>query len=279
MERKSKLKSPPHLSSRSGKLLGGKRVVKSRSADFRKVTKVTKVEKSLKFDIPTPEEMLEAGLHFGHQVRRWHPSMEPYIYGKKSNVHIIDLFKTEEKLKKAAEFLYDVAKGKGPILFVGTKKQAQNLIMEEAARCGALYVSVKWVGGTLTNFKEIRKNIDKLKDLGRKLKSGEFDNRTKKERLLIEREIARLDRLFSGVISMTKLPGAIFIVDLKREKTACREALRTHIPIVSLSDTNNDISGVAYPIPGNDDALKSIKVIVKTLADAVEMGYKEEVKS
>jgi len=251
------------------------RVVKAVPNKPKKEPKVVKPEKLPEFNIPTPEEMLEAGLHFGHQIRRWHPSMEPYIYSKQNNIHVLDLFKTQEKLKQACEFLYQVAKKGEPIVFIGTKKQAQELIKEKATAAKAMYVTNRWLGGTLTNFSVIKKNIDKLKDLIKKMETGEFNHYTKKERLLIDREIARLENNVGGIVGLNKVPSAVFIVDVKREKTAYREAARLGLPIVALSDTNNDISGVTYPIPGNDDALKSISLVVSVIADAVEKGYKE----
>jgi len=229
------------------------------------------------FRIPTPEKMLEAGVHFGHQVRRWNPTMSPFIFGKNRNIHIIDLFITERKLREACEFLQKTAKAGEGILFVGTKRQAQELVKTAAEECGALYMSNRWIGGVLTNFSEVKKNIERLKELTRKKEEKELLRYTKKEQLLIDREIQRLNFMVGGIAKMKKLPAAIFIVDVKKEKTAYREAVRTGVKIVSLSDTNNDVSKVDYPIPGNDDAMKSIALIVKTIASSVKMGYKEEV--
>jgi len=250
-------------------------IKKSKPKEIPAKKETVKKEAEPKLVIPTPEEMLEAGVHFGHQVKRWNPTMAPFIYGKKSNIHILDLFKTEQRLREACEFLYKTAVAGETIIFIGTKRQAQVVLKESAEKSGALYMTNRWLGGTLTNFVEIKKNIEKLKDLSRQKKEGELDHYTKKEQLLIDREIRRLTFMVGGIISMKKLPAAVFIVDVKKEKTAYREAVRTGVKIVSLSDTNNDISKVDYPIPGNDDAMKAISLIVKTVAGAVELGYNQ----
>ncbi len=231
-----------------------------------------------KYTVPTTKELLDAGVHFGHQTRRWYPSMEQYIYAVKKNIHIIDLEQTEKLLKNACEFLYDTAAKGGKIIFVGTKRQAREIIEIEAKRCGAFYVSERWLGGTITNFDIIKKNMDKLVDLMRKREAGELDHYTKKERLLIDREIAKLQKAVGGVVGLKKVPDALFIVDAKRERTAVREAGIAKVKIVSLVDTNTDPRGIDYIIPGNDDAIKSIALILKTVADAVEEGYKEYAK-
>ncbi|MBU1017173.1 30S ribosomal protein S2 [Patescibacteria group bacterium] len=253
--------------------------VKSEKLEIKSSAKKSTVVKKPKLSIPTPEEMLEAGVHFGHQVRRWHPSMALYIFGKKSNIHIMDLFITEQKLQEACEFLYQTAKEGKPILFVGTKRQAQDIIKDAAGKSGAFCMSNRWIGGTLTNFSEIKKNIVRLKDLIRQRKEGAFSHYTKKEQLLLDREIKKLEFMVGGIFDMKEVPAAVFIVDVKKEKTAYREAVRTGVKIVSLSDTNNDISNVDYPIPGNDDAINAISLIVKTVASAVELGYNENVKT
>ncbi|MFH1565955.1 MAG: 30S ribosomal protein S2 [bacterium] len=252
--------------------------VKKVVSEVQKLPKESTVVKKVTLPIPTPEEMLEAGVHFGHQVRRWHPTMAPYIYGKKSNIHILDLFITQKKLQEACEFLYKKAKAGETILFAGTKRQAQDIIKENAKECGALYMTNRWIGGTITNFSEIKRNIERLKNLTNQKKEGELSHYTKKEQLLIDREIKKLEFMVGGIAKMKKIPTVIFIVDVKKERTAYREAVRAGVEIVSLSDTNNDISFVKYPIPGNDDAMKSIALIVKTVAEAVRLGYKESVK-
>jgi small subunit ribosomal protein S2 len=231
-----------------------------------------------KYALPKTKELLDAGVHFGHQVRRWHPKMEPYIYSVKKNIHIIDLELTEKMLKEAAEFLYETASKGGKIIFVGTKRQARDIIQIEAKRCGAFHVSERWLGGTITNFGVIKKNTDKYTELKRKMEEGEFSHYTKKERLMIEREIEKLDKNVGGIVGMKTIPTAIFAVDAKREKTVIREAGLSGVKVVSLVDTNTDPGGVDYIIPGNDDAIKSVALILKTVADAVEAGYKEFAK-
>lgn len=228
-----------------------------------------------KYRMPKIEDLLDAGVHFGHQVRRWHPKMEPYIYTVKNKVHIIDLEQTEEMLKKACEFLYETAKNGGQIIFVGTKKQARDIIELEAKRCGAMYITERWLGGTMTNFRIIKKNIDKLVDLMKKREAGELNKYTKKERLMIDREIEKLQKYYGGIIPMRGTPAALFVVDTKREKTAVKEAGNSKVSVVALIDTNSDPTPIKYPIAGNDDAIKSVAIIIKAVAAAVEEGYKE----
>ncbi|MFC1756050.1 30S ribosomal protein S2 [Patescibacteria group bacterium] len=228
-----------------------------------------------KYKTPTIKELIDAGVHFGHQVKRWNPKMAPYIYTTRKNIHVIDLETTETLLKEAADFLFEIASKGGKIVFVGTKKQARDIIQIEARRSGAMHVTERWLGGTVTNFGVIKKNnIDKLIDLKNKREKGELDMYTKKERLLIDREIEKLEKYVGGLTNLRKIPEAIFVVDAKREKTAVNEARVAKIPVVALVDTNSDPSGIKCPIPGNDDAIKSIACIVKCLADAVEQGYK-----
>lgn len=228
-----------------------------------------------KYSVPKPKDLLSAGVHFGHQVRRWHPSMAPYIFTAKKNIHVIDLATTEKGLKEACEFLYKTASEGGQIIFVGTKKQAREIIENEAKRCGAFFVSNRWLGGTITNFGIIKKNTAKLTRLIKEREAGEHSHYTKKERLLIDREIAKLTTLVGGIVGLTKIPQAIFVVDARREKTAIREAARANVKVAALVDTNTDPSDVNYVIAGNDDAIKSIALILKTVADAVEAGYKD----
>lgn len=231
-----------------------------------------------KYKVPKIEELLEAGVHFGHQVRRWNPKMEPYIFTARSNIHILDLEQTEEGLKKACEFLYETAKEGGQIVFVGTKKQASELVALEAKRCGALYVTKRWLGGIITNYGVVKATIDKLVDLMAKREAGEFGNYTKKERLLIDRDIDKLQSSIGGLIGLQRSPAALFVIDAKRERTALREAFRHNIPVVALVDTNSDPSNIDYVIPGNDDAIKSAVIILRTVSDAVAAGYKEYAK-
>ncbi len=229
----------------------------------------------MKYKIPKPKELLEAGVHFGHQMRRWNPNMEPYIFTQVKGIHIIDLEQTGDLLKEACEFLYNTAKTGGQIIFVGTKRQAAEIVELEAKRCGALYINDRWLGGTITNFSVIRKNMDKLVGLLRKREAGEFNHYTKKERLLIDREIGKLQTAVGGVVLLRGVPAALFVVDARKEKTAIREAVRKGVPIAALVDTNSDPSGVQYVIPGNDDAIKSVALVVKVVADAIEAGYRE----
>jgi small subunit ribosomal protein S2 len=242
-----------------------------------KVTKkksAKKIEKKApEISVPTPEQLLEAGVHFGHLKRRWHPKMAPFIYSEREGVHVFDLYKTGDKLEEACRFLKEAA-GEGKVLFVGTKRQAQDIVRREAERVGALFLNSRWVGGLLTNFDSVKKNIEKLEELSQKMKRGEFKHYTKKERLLIEREIKKLDRDIGGVRGMKKLPVAVVLASAKGEAIAAREARGAEIPVVAISDTNADPRLVDYVIPGNDDATASIEIIIKTLADAVASAGK-----
>ncbi|WP_228767817.1 30S ribosomal protein S2 [Candidatus Velamenicoccus archaeovorus] len=227
------------------------------------------------------KQLLEAGVHFGHQTRRWNPKMKNYIFGEKSGIYIIDLQKTEVFLNEAREFISEmVAQGK-PVLFVGTKKQAQEVIEEEAKRCGAFYVNHRWLGGLLTNFQTIKKSIRRYKEIEQMEKDGIFESLTKKEIAALTKEREKLVKNLSGVIEMDRLPGAIFVVDSKKEETAVLEAKRLGIPIVALIDTNCDPDLITHPIPGNDDAIKSIRLVSKFMADSVLDGRKrfDEVKA
>ena len=232
-----------------------------------------------KYKLPKIQEMIDAGVHFGHQAKRWHPKMEPYIYTVSKNVHIIDLEKTEEMLDIACKFLYEQASQGKVIVFVGSKKQVKDIIENEGKRSGALYVNERWVGGTITNFETIKKNIDKLLDYIKGRDEGKFSIYTKKERLLIDREIEKLNATYGGIVSLKKAPDVLFIIDPKREKTAIREAKLSDVSVVSMVDTNANPTIIDFPIPGNDDAIKSVALIVRAIADAVEEGYKEFGKS
>lgn len=231
-----------------------------------------------KYKVPKIKGLLDAGVHFGHQTRRWHPAMEKYIYAVKKNIHIFDLEQTERLLNEACDYLYKVSSEGGQIVFVGTKKQAREIVQIEAKRCGAFYVSERWLGGTITNFSIIKKNMDKLVDYMRKREEGEFNHYTKKERLLIDREIERLEKSVGGLVGLSDKPAAIFAVDARRERTAVREANIADVKVVALVDTNTDPQDIDYVIPGNDDAIKSIALIIKAVADSVEAGYKEYAK-
>lgn len=215
------------------------------------------------------KQLLEAGVHFGHQTRRWNPKMAPYIYMERNGIYIIDLQQTVKKFDEAYEFIKSVvAEGKA-ILFVGTKKQAQESVKEEAERCGMYYVNQRWLGGMLTNFKTIQKRVQRLRELERMEEEGAFEVLTKKEvaKLLKERE--RLERFLGGIKNMDKLPGALFVVDPRKEKIAVAEARKLGIPVVAIVDTNCDPDEVDYVIPGNDDAIRAVKLITSKIADAV----------
>lgn len=228
-----------------------------------------------KYDKPTAKDLLDAGVHFGHQVRRWHPSMEKYIYTVRNETHIIDLEQTEELLAKACDFLFDTAATGGQIIIVGTKRQAKDMVALEAKRSGALFVNERWLGGTITNLDVIKKNIKKFLDYLKRREAGELSMYTKKERLLIDREIEKLDRYVGGISSLSGVPSALFIIDARREKTAIREAKKAGVPVVALIDTNTNPEGIDHIIPGNDDGIKSVSLILKAVADAIEAGYKK----
>ena len=224
----------------------------------------------------TLEELLEAGCHFGHQTRRWNPRMGRYIYGAKDGVHIFDLAKTRTALLEAYGAVVDVVAIGGTVLFVGTKRQARDLVRDAAKKVGMPYVTTRWLGGTLTNFEQVKKSIRKLKDLREGLEAGgRYEDYTKKERLLIEREIQRLEHLFGGVATLTGLPQLIFIVDTHKEVSAVAKVNRLKVPIVGIVDTNANPDLVDYPIPANDDAVRAIGVVVDFIAGAAEDGLKK----
>ena len=220
-------------------------------------------------DVVTMKQLLEAGVHFGHQTRRWNPKMAEYIFVERNDIYIIDLQKTVRKFEQAYEAVSEVAKNDGKILFVGTKKQAQAVIKEEAMRCGMFYVNERWLGGMLTNFKTIRTRIARLKELEQMELDGTFDLLPKKEVSLLMSEKTKLDKNIGGIKDMEKLPDMIFVVDSKKEEIAIKEARSLGIPIVAIVDTNCDPDEVDYVIPGNDDAIRAIKLIAGKLADAV----------
>lgn len=221
------------------------------------------------------KELLEAGAHFGHQVSRWNPRMRPFIFSIKSGVHVLDLEQTVEALKRACKFVTDTVALGHSVLFVGTKTQAKPVIEEEAKRCGQFYVNYRWLGGLLTNFKTIRASIERLKNLEKLAGSEEFQKYTKKERLDVEREIHKLNNIFLGIKTMEKMPGVIFLIDPKTESIAKKEGIRLKIPLVAIVDTNCDPEGIDYVIPANDDAIRSIQLITKAIADACEEGSKK----
>ncbi len=218
------------------------------------------------------KSLLEAGVHFGHQAKRWNPKMRRYIYTERNGIHIIDLQQTVEGLQKAYDFVAELAASGGTLLFVGTKKQAQETIKEEAVRCGMPYVNQRWLGGTLTNFVTIRKRLAYLADLEQRKERGEFDQLPKKEAKKLQDQIEKLNKLLGGIKGLTELPSAIYIVDTRKEHIAVTEARRLGLPIVAIVDTNCDPDEVDYLIPGNDDAIRAIKLITSKIADAVIEG-------
>ena len=219
--------------------------------------------------IVTMKELLEAGAHFGHRRSAWNPKMKLYIYQERNQIHILDLSITVKKIEKACEFLRDLAAEGGAVLFVGTKQQAKKCIEEEAKRCGASYINNRWLGGFLTNFSTIKKRINRLRDLEKQEVEGEWGVLSKKEEMSFRRELEKLRRNLAGVRNMTTLPQAIFVTDLKVEEIAVNEARRLAIPIVAIVDSNGDPSLVDYPIPANDDAIKSIRLITSKIADTI----------
>ncbi len=222
------------------------------------------------------KQLLEAGVHFGHQTRRWNPKMAEYIFTERNGIYIIDLQKTVKKIEEAYLFIRDIAAEGGNILFVGTKKQAQDAIKEEALRSEMYYVNVRWLGGMLTNFKTIKKSIQKLHNLNKMAEDGTFDLLPKKEVGSLHKEMAELEKNVGGIKDMKGIPSAIFIVDPKKEKNAVDEARKLGIPIIAIVDTNCDPDEVDYVIPGNDDAIRAIKLIAATLADAIIEGKQGE---
>ncbi|TYP54274.1 30S ribosomal protein S2 [Thermosediminibacter litoriperuensis] len=218
------------------------------------------------------KQLLEAGVHFGHQTRRWNPKMKEYIFTERNGIYIIDLQKTVKKMEEAYEFVKNLAAEGGKILFVGTKKQAQESIQEEAKRCEMFYVNQRWLGGMLTNFKTIRKRIERLKELERMEEEGVFNILPKKEVLNLRREKERLEKYLGGIKNMTSLPDALFVVDPRKEKIAVSEARKLKIPIIAIVDTNCDPDEVDYVIPGNDDAIRAVKLLTEKIADAVLEG-------
>ena len=222
------------------------------------------------------KQLLEAGVHFGHQTRRWNPKMAPYIFTERNGIYIIDLQKTVRKLEEAYMFVRDLSAEGKSVLFVGTKKQAQESIREEAIRAGAHYVNARWLGGMLTNFRTIRGRIARLAQLRAMEEDGTFDLLPKKEVIKLNHEIEKLEKFLGGIKDMDKLPGALFIVDPRKEKIAVAEARKLNIPIVAIVDTNCDPDDVDYVIPGNDDAIRAVKLIASTMANAILEGRQGE---
>ncbi len=217
-------------------------------------------------------DLLSAGAHFGHLTRRWNPKMKPYIFMERNGIHIIDLKKTQELIEESCNAIATIASEGKRVLFVGTKKQAQDVLQTEAKRCGASYVTKRWLGGMLTNFSTIRKSIKRLNNIEKMESDGTFEKITKKEALQLVREKEKLSAVLSGILDMTRLPGALFVVDVKKEAIAVKEAKRLGIPVFAVVDTNCDPSDLDFVIPANDDAIKSVQLITKAFADSVLDG-------
>jgi small subunit ribosomal protein S2 len=225
--------------------------------------------------VVTMKELLEAGVHFGHQVKRWNPKMKKYIFGERNDIHIIDLQKTMKGLEEAYAFVKGKAAAGAPILFVGTKKQAQDSLVQEAQRAGAFYVNQRWLGGMLTNYSTIRRSIERLKKIEAMKEDGTYGVLTKKEVAGLEKERLKLEKNLSGIKDMGKVPGAVVIIDPKKEKIAVAEARKLYVPVVALVDSNCDPDEVDYIIPGNDDAIRAIALMVRKMADAILEGKEE----
>lgn len=221
------------------------------------------------------KQLLEAGVHFGHHVSRWNPKMKKFIFGERSNIYIIDLEKTVDYLDKARKFVRGIASKGETVLFVGTKRQAQDLILQESQRSGMYYIKDRWLGGTLTNFKTIRNSIRRLEEIEIMQKDGTFSVITKKEKAILTKEMDKLKKNLQGIVSMKKMPGALFIVDAKKEDIAVKEARKLGIPIVAIIDTNADPDLIDYPIPANDDAMRSIKLLTGLITDSIVEGKKQ----
>jgi len=220
----------------------------------------------------TMKQMLEAGLHFGHQTRRWNPKMKPYIFGPRNGIYIINLDKSIRLFRKAYDYIIEETSKGGYVLFVGTKRQAQAIIKEEAIRCGMYYINHRWLGGTLTNFQTIKKGVDRLKNIEAMQEDGSINKFPKKEILLMEKERIKLERNIGGIKNMRSMPAAILVIDPNKEQIAVKEANTLHIPVIALADTNCDPDGITHIIPGNDDAIRAIKLISSAIADAVLEG-------
>ncbi len=226
-------------------------------------------------NIISMKQLLEAGVHFGHQTRRWNPKMAPFIFMDRNGIHIIDLQQTVTRLNEAYKFVEQLSAQGGTLLFVGTKKQAQEAVAEEAKRCGMYYVNQRWLGGMLTNFQTIQSRIRYLRDLEARRDRGDFERLPKKEAQHLQDDIARLERTLGGIKDMRRLPNALFIIDTRKERTAVLEARRLEIPIIALADTNSDPDEMDFPIPANDDAIRAVRLLCSKIADAVIEGRRE----
>src|SRR6184192_442601 len=221
------------------------------------------------------KELLDSGVHFGHQTKRWNPKMKPFIFDARNGIHIIDLSKTLNQLEAASNFLFSTVSKGGRVLFVGTKKQAQQAVKETAKECGQFHVTERWLGGTLTNFATIKRSIARLKQIEKMEADGTINNYVKQEQSMIRREAARQLKFFDGIRAMDKLPGAMFVVDIKREHNAVAEARRLKIPVVAIVDTNCDPELTVYPVAGNDDAIRSVRMILATIGQALTQAQAE----
>jgi len=237
---------------------------------------VSKNRRYVKMAVIAMKQLLEAGVHFGHQTRRWNPKMAEYIFTERNGIYIIDLQKTVKKIEEAYDFIREVAANGDDVLFVGTKKQAQESIKEEAERVGMYFVNARWLGGMMTNFKTIRKRIDRLNQIKKMEEDGTFDLLPKKEVIKLKGELEKLEKFLGGIKEMKRLPGALFVVDPKKEHIAIMEAKKLGIPVVAIVDTNCDPEEVDYVIPGNDDAIRAVKLIASTMANAILEGKQGE---
>lgn len=228
--------------------------------------------------IVTMKELLEAGVHFGHQTKRWDPRMKEYIFTERNGIHIFDLRVTAQKIEEAYNFIVGISKEGGKVVFVGTKKAAQDIVKEEAERCGMPYINERWVGGLLTNFATVRGSINRLKEMEKLESEGYFDSISIKERVKKEREFTKLKRLFSGLKDLVSLPQAIFVTDTHKERSAILEARKIKIPIIAIVDTNSNPEEIDFPIPGNDDAIRAIRLFTSVIANAVIEGREGKVE-
>ncbi|MBI4596777.1 MAG: 30S ribosomal protein S2 [Candidatus Omnitrophica bacterium] len=224
-------------------------------------------------------QLLDAGVHFGHQTKRWNPKMKRFIFGRRAGIYIIDLEKTEQCLAAALQCVEELAAKGQLVLFVGTKKQAKPILEEQAARCGMPYVTNRWLGGTLTNFQTIKVNIERMRTLRQQKADGFFERIIKKDAKRLGHQLERLEEHFSGLAEMLKTPGGLFVVDTKREEIAVREANRLNIPVIAICDTNTDPDLISYPIPGNDDAIRSVRLMVSLVADAIATGWRRHLET
>jgi len=251
-------------------------VIKTGKDCIAKATVVEKPKEDIKMSVISIKQLLEAGVHFGHHTRRWNPKMQEYIFTERNGIYIIDLQKTVKKFEEAYMFVRELAANNGNVLFVGTKKQAAEAIKEEAVRCGMYYVNVRWPGGMMTNFKTIKKSIARLNNLNKMAEDGTFEMLPKKEVAKLQKEIFDLEKNLGGIKTMEQLPDAIFIVDPRKERNAVLEAKKLGIPVIAIVDTNCDPDDADYVIPGNDDAIRAIKLISSVIADAIIEGKQGE---